>query len=136
MGSSEMSVSGMVSGADHSTAAIVVNATADAWTVPLRISRGYTFALELQAAVGATVNVNVDIEVGNELPTNYNAADGNFVQYEGYSSPTINLTDKNKHIVPISPVPSKFLRVKLDGQAGNAADTTVTVKLIKYQAVS
>ncbi len=126
-----ISINTMLAGSDQTTGAILVNATADAWTAPLPVPCGEDFSIEALAASDGTVEVDVIMELGNELPTNYNAADDNFVQHEGYSSPTIALADEVKHIAPISPVVSKYIRFKLDGKGSNHASTTVTIKLLK-----
>lgn len=128
---SYFSKNGFISGEDQASSSINVQGTDNVYTMPLRIGQGKQFALEINVS-GSSPDVDVIIELGNEDVTNLNAADDNFTTYTGYSSPTISLTSTGLYIVPISPVVAKFMRILLDGQAGNhATDTEIEISLTK-----
>jgi len=130
---SGISLDRLAHGADFGTMDIPVKSTGVAYSVPAKIGFGTSFAGRLKATSDGSVAVTVDIEVGDELPTNYNAADDNFVSYEGYSTPLIDIADEKEHKVSISPPPSKYLRYKLTGTGSNHSSTTMTAGLNKIQ---
>ena len=96
-------------------------------------ARSYVFAMPVKRAVAlevvfaspGTVEVDVDIEVGNEEVGTEGAADANYAVPVGEST-LISGAAAQVYIVPFSPTVSKFARVKFTGTGSNDAGTTVT----------
>lgn|SRR3990167_1173381 len=85
-------------------------------------------SVELLAASSGTVNVLVELEVGNVRPTTEESSDTNWAEPDGMAD-IINLNDEVVHVKQIDPPISKFGRFKFTGQTGNHASTTVQARL-------
>jgi hypothetical protein len=68
-----------------------------------------------------------DVKITYEM--SYNDVDANFVTPEGVSNIETNLTDTEVHIDSIQCPPMRYLRIKVYGNAGNGADTKITIVL-------
>mgnify|MGYP001592155017 FL=1 len=112
--------------------AIAVNAAADVRTHSKKLVYGGSFALSLKAASSGVVSVIVKLEQAHVLPTTEGSSDVKWVTPEGVSN-LITLSDTNWHHLTLSPVALPFLRLLLDGQAGNDASTTITAFLSKQE---
>ena len=81
----------------------------------------YTFASD------GNVNVKIELEQSDGLPATEGSSDANYVVPEGAS--TIDtVTDENRHIKVVSPVPTKYARLKLTGLTGNHSSTVLAAK--------
>lgn len=110
--------------AENGGSPVVINATATVYLQSIALPKNASFGIELQFSSGGTIDVQVDWESGNVDLTaaQENAANGGFVVSDAVSA---GITDANNHFLALSPVVSKFGRLKLTGQGSNAASTQI-----------
>ena len=98
-----------------------------AFELPVRRSMG----IEILFSSDAAVDVKVEFEQGNQLPTTEGSSDAAWAVGDEISS---GITDENPHFLAVAPVVSLFGRIKLTGQGSNAASTKVTkLKMVESQ---
>ncbi len=111
------------------TADIAVASTGTVYTKSLDLGYKEYFALFLTATSSGTVNVVVTLEQSYRTPRPEGVADTEWVAPEGAST-IITLSDENSHITPISSMKAlPYFRLKLVGDTGNDASTTVNIRL-------
>ena len=81
------------------------------------------FAIAIQVATSATVNLLIQFEQSWRAPTTENASDTYFVIPNGASDIAANITDTNVYIKSISPVSFEYFRLKITTGAGHLAGT-------------
>ena len=125
-------LSHLVHGLDYNTQAVPVASLTEQWTVHHPLGEPNAFGLEFVVASGGTIDVDIIIEQANTSPdpANANAADDNYQVPVGSSPVFMNVTAAGVYIVPFSPVPTKYFRVKLKGKGSNAATTTVKTNFV------
>ena len=101
---------------------IAVASTATAYTPSFSIEDIEAFGAEFLAACGGAGVPDVLVELEESMD------DTNFSEPDGFSD-VINLSDENRHIKKIEPVPAKRARFKMTGQGTNPSDTTVQIKM-------
>lgn len=77
-------------------------------------------------SVTGTATVKLELEQSYALPTTEGAADTKFVEPDGFAD-VMSLTDELAHVDTLAPVPMPYGRYKITGNAGNPADTVVTI---------
>lgn len=88
---------------------------------------GDAFGINVLAASSGTVDLLVQLEQSESVPT-LEASDVESVIPEGFAN-IINLTDKLVHIKQVTPIPQTYGRLKITGQSGNDASTTIRIKM-------
>ena len=68
-----------------------------------------------------------DVKITYEM--SYNTTSANFAEPEGASDIVTNLTDTDSHIESIPCPPMRYIRIKVYGNAGNGADTKISIVL-------
>lgn len=105
-------------------AEVEVGETDVAYTKYFSLPRGASFGFLGKIAGSGTVDVKVELEQGNTVPTDQAAdSDGMWGVGDEISS---GLTATGMHVKEISPVVTKFGRLKLTGQGTNHASTKFT----------
>ena len=116
------------------SADIAVASQATVYTKAFKIAFGEYFGLAYKA-VSATgspdVKIELELGVNDAPPSTEGAADTNYVEAENAADIETNLTTETWHIKSLSPVASGYARLKITGNASNAADTIVNAKLRK-----
>jgi hypothetical protein len=102
---------------------LTINSTAVVYSDHWTITRHRSFSLELLFDSDTDVNVKVELEQGNTLPSVLGSYSSNFVST---INPIDNITDENVHLYPMVPVVSVYARLKLTGLTGNAVTTKLT----------
>lgn len=105
---------------------IVVNGTAVVFSDTFQLQEGRVYAFDYQMAVGATVDVKLELEQSNDLPTTESAIDTKYVVPEDAADLDVSLTDKLRHLKAYAPAATRFARFKITGQGTNSADTAVS----------
>lgn len=96
----------------------LVNGTGTLTSDYIILRQSSQYSIWIKADSAGTPNVNVDILCG------YNSVTADMATPTGWSA--ININDKNVHIQSLSIPVCRYIKVKLTGQSGNPADTTVT----------
>jgi len=88
------------------------------------LPKNVSFGIELQFSKDAgSVNVQVDLEQSNTLPTTEGAVDTGWAVGDAIST---GITDTNTHIIEVAPVVTRFARLKLTGLTGNDASVALS----------
>lgn len=94
------------------------------------------FSLDYKATSDGVVNLKIELEQGNVLPTTEGSADtSNWAVAENAADIESALADENPHFKKLSPVVSKYGRLKITGAATNDASTTLRAKLARQEEV-
>lgn len=101
---------------------LVINATATVFTKHFVLPRNVDFGALLKISSGGTIDVKVELEQGNTPPTDQ-AADSNWGVGQVLSA---GLTTAGVYPLAVSPVVTRFARLKFTGQGSNAATTKFT----------
>ena len=91
------------------------------------------FALDYIASSNGTVALKIEIEQSNTLPGTEGSTDTNWVVAENMQDVESALADKTQHFKKLSPVVSKYGRLKITGGGGNDAITTLRAKLVRQE---
>lgn len=113
-----------VTKADGIATTIPVNAAEQVYCKSMVTTYGETFGLSLKAS-GTTPDVRVRIQQSHVLPTTEGASDVKYTVPTGVTNPYVSLTTTAWIHMSLSIIALKFLRIHLDGNAGNGADVTV-----------
>lgn len=112
--------------------AIPIAATATVYSQSFLLGSSENYSLKYKAASSGTVNLKIELEVSDVLPTTEGSADAtNYVVPENFADVESALADENLHIKNIAPPVAKYGRLKITGGAGNDNSTTLTSTLIK-----
>lgn len=109
-----------------SQAVVYTKATLTAW------SEYFGLAYKAVSSNG-TPDVTIQIEESWVLPSTEGSSDSNWVIPVSMSDVHTNLTAETYQIKTISLVPMPYLRFKITGNAGNNADTIVTIYLTTWE---
>lgn len=96
---------------------------------------GEYYALDYIATSGGTTGLKIELEQGNEHPGTEGSSDTNWVVAENAQDIESNLDDEDQHLKKLSPVVSRYGRLKIKGSSGNASDTTLRAKLARQEEV-
>jgi hypothetical protein len=111
---------------------IAVGDTDTAYSYTVEIPKNADFGYEITAS-GTTIDLKVELEQGNSLPTTEGSADTvNYALPEGSSALISNLTTSAVHLGALSPVVSRYMRFKITGQGSNSSNVTVTELKVVY----
>lgn len=98
------------------------------YTKVLELQRAQYFAVRLRAtSATGSPKVTITVEQSDVAPTTEGVADTNYVTPNGFSAIVTDRTAQTWYIATISPVTMKYLRFKITGGSGNAADTLVEI---------
>ena len=76
------------------------------------------FALFYKAGSAGAVDLTIQLEQSNALPTTEGAAQAEWVIPESLSDIHTNLADTNQHVAAVSPVAMPYARLKITSAAG------------------
>jgi len=108
--------------------AIAVASTGTIYTKSFDMGMASFFGVFVKAAsVTGTPDFKVELQESYIEPATEGAADGNWVEPDGFSDIFEEITDKLAHIKTITPIPMKFGRYKITGLNANPADCLVTI---------
>ncbi len=102
---------------------VAIVSTGTVYTNTWVLTKGKFFSLEVQFSSDTDVDVKVDLEQSNYLPTVQKSYSPNFVTAIDSLG---TVTDENVHIFPVAPVVSVYGRLKLTGQTSNSITTLLT----------
>jgi len=105
---------------------LAVASTGTAYSHSIPLPKNTAFGLEIKFASSGTVDVQVDLEQGNQVPTTEGSADATWAVTDQLNADT-NITDTNKHIMAVAPVVTTHARLKFTGEGSNHASTKITV---------
>lgn len=109
-----------------SSTAIASTAVVSSAAIP--VSSGGYFGVWYQAtSVTSTPDLKLEYEMS------YNDTSANFVEPASASDIETNLVAETAKVKSISPPPMAYLRVKATGNAGNQADTVLTMYLFQQE---
>uniref|UniRef100_A0A6H1ZNV5 Uncharacterized protein n=1 Tax=viral metagenome TaxID=1070528 RepID=A0A6H1ZNV5_9ZZZZ len=112
------------------SASIAVASTAVVYTKAMKLAFGDYFALSYKAVSAAgSPDVKIELEQSYELPTTEGSSDAEWVEPENMADIETNLTVETQKHKSLSPIPLPYGRFKITGNAGNAADTILTMFL-------
>lgn len=101
---------------------ITINATAVVYSNTWVLTRHRDYSLEVQFSSDTDVDVKIELEQGNVLPSVQKSYSSNFVSpIETVST----IMDEDVHIIPVVPVVSIYARLKLTGLSGNSVTTAL-----------
>jgi len=103
---------------------IAVASTGVAYTKHFVLPRNVSFGSLIKLSSGGAMDVKVELEQGNTTPTDQ-LPDASGLWGVGQTV-SAGLTSAGPHIIVISPIVSRFARLKFTGQGSNAASTKVT----------
>lgn len=109
---------------------IAVNATADVRTHSQYIGDGSNFVLHYRAT-GTSPDIDLYLEQGPGAPTTEGSAGDSADGWVAVGSKLADVTDNNWHALVITPSAMPFMRILIDGQGANPADSTIELKLSK-----
>lgn len=112
---------------------IPIATTAVVYTNSFKLNFGTKFAVQYRATSSGSVDLKLELEEGNVMPTTEGASDANFVVPDGGMTIVANITTETVHIISMAPVVSKYGRFKITGQGANHASTTLALKLLKTE---
>lgn len=111
---------------------IPIASTAVVYTKSFVFGQGEYFALDYKATLASgTVSLKIELEQGNTLPDTEGSADTDWAVAENAQDIEADLSDTNQHLKKLSPVVSKYGRLKITGGASNDAATTLRAKLVR-----
>ena len=108
---------------------IAIASTATIYTYTFSLLYKENFSLILTATSDGSVQIGVWLETSDVLPTTQGSADDNWTVEEN-ASVLIDITDEDRHHVPLSPIVAPIGRLKVIGAGANDATTTLAAKLI------
>jgi hypothetical protein len=116
---------------DGSTNIIPVAAEAVVYSEPIDVSKGVSFGIWLLAgSATGTPTMKVELQHSHSLPAVAGAAEtALWTIKEGASALFANINDKVAHKDTLTPVPSKYIRLKITGLATNPEDATLQGKI-------
>lgn len=117
---------------------IAVASQTTVYTKSQKIGMGSNFGLSvLLASTNGTPSVKVEMQVSDNataaLEGVNDSVGATWCIQEGGTAIFANVNDKVLHKITINPTPSKYVRFKLTGLAGNQTDTTATLQLLSQQ---
>jgi len=80
------------------------------------------------------IALKIELEQSHLLPTTEGAADANYVVPEGGMTIVAAAADKLVHIASLSPVVTRYARLKITGGGTNSASTTVNCKISRVES--
>ncbi len=105
-----------------------VFSTGTATSVAVPIKSGGYFGVWYKATSAASAP---DIKIEYEM--SYDDTAANFVEPANATDIETNLTTETAKIKSLKPPPMMFLRIKVTGNAGNAADTVLSLRLFQQE---
>ncbi len=118
------------------TSPIVVPSTTTVYSNSFKLYYGQAFGIQYKLANGSgTGNIKIQLEQSNVLPAVEGASDANWVIGLGVADIETNLADTLTHVKSLSPIPSKYGRLKLTGLGSNPADASLTSQVFQQELV-
>ncbi len=118
------------------TSPITVPSTTVVYSAAVKLYYGQSFGIQYKAANGSgTANMKIQLEQSNVLPAVEGTSDANWVIGLGVADIETNLADNITHIKSLSPVPSKYGRLKITGLGSNPADAALTASIFQQELV-
>jgi len=114
---------------------IAIDSTATVYTDSFPLKYGLAFGIALIADSPGTVDLKVQLEESDRLPTTENTSDTHWVIADGVADIYTSLADETKHIKVISPVPMPLGRLKITGGASNNASTTLSATVFEQESL-
>lgn len=111
---------------------IAVNATADVRTHSHKMSYGSNFVL-MYRATGASPDMDLYLEQGPGDPTTEGSAGDSTDGWHLVGAKIADVLDNNWHSVVLAPEALPFMRILIDGQGANPANSTLELKLSKQE---
>lgn len=114
--------------------AVAIASQAVVYTNAFRLQFSDTFGASFLAnSASSTPDLKIELEQGDNLPTTEGSSDANYVVGDGVGDIYTNLIAETTKRRAISPVPSMYGRFKITGNAGNVADTVLTIILFMQE---
>lgn len=118
----------------HSTT-IAIASNAVVYTKSWEWGTGEYFSLDYIATSSGTVGLLIELEQGNTLPSTEGSSDSDWVVAENAQNIEADLDDKTQHFKKLSPVVSKYGRLKITGSGSNHSSTTLRAKLARQEEI-
>ena len=97
---------------------ITITAGATVYSKAFSLKFGKYFALFYKAGSAGAIDLTIQLEQSNALPTTEGASQAEWVIPESLSDIHTNLADANQHVASVSPVAMPFGRLKITSAAG------------------
>ena len=114
---------------------IPIVSAATVYTKSWEWGTGEYFSLDYIASSSGVVGLLIELEQGNTLPDTEGSSDTDWVVAENAQDIESDLNDKTQHFKKLSPVVSKYGRLKITGSGSNDATTTLRTKLARQEEV-
>ncbi len=111
---------------------IAVASTATIYSQAVGLPRNATFCFTVKADSEGVVELKVEFESSNELPSTEETVDTNYVVPDGKIDVITAQADKLVHRHPYAPASTKFGRFKITGTGLNDASTVIDRLEISY----
>ena len=93
------------------------------------------FSLDYIATSSGTVGLKIELEQGNTKPSTEGSSDADWVVAENAQDIESDLSDEVQHFKKLSPVVSKYGRLKITGSGSNHSSTTLRAKLARQEEI-
>ena len=114
---------------------IPIASAAVVYTKSWEWGNGEYFSLDYIASSSGVVGLLIELEQGNTLPGTEGSSDSDWVVAENAQDIESDLNDKTQHFKKLSPVLSKYGRLKITGSGSNDATTVIRLKLARQEEV-
>jgi len=114
-------------------AAIPIASAATVYTASFPFGMAEYFSLDYKATSSGVVGLKIELEVGNSLPDTEGSADTDWAVPENAQDIEADLDDETQHHKKLSPVTSKYGRLKITGSGTNDASTVLAAKLARQE---
>lgn len=125
---------GQINGSDGNQS-IAINGATTVYSQSFPLHYGQYFGLAYKAA-GSAPDLKIQLEQSPVAPSTEGASDANYVIPSGVADITSSVTATTMNIQSISPVPMRYGRLKITGNVGNGANTTLRNWLFQQGTVS
>lgn len=119
------------------TNAIAVASQGVVYTKAQKVGAAGAFGLSVLLASTGTPNVKIEMQVSDNataaLEGIADSVGATWCIQEGGSPIWTALADKVLHKITVNPTPCQYIRLKITGNSGNPADTTIVAKMITQQ---
>ena len=115
--------------AREGVASLTVGGTSVVYSKSVPMPFSDTFGLEYKMSSPGVIDVKVEIEQGNVLPTTEGASDSNWSVVQTVEASVTTNAVRHK---AIAPVVAKYMRLKLTGQGTNNASTALAQSRLAF----
>ena len=132
MGRLPVTIDDVLTSANSTTIAIAGNVTV--YTKSWVWGQGEYWTLDYKATSDGTPGLKIEVEQGNTLPDTEGSSDTDWAVASGASDVVSALADETQHFAKLSPVVTRYGRLKITGSS-NHSSTTLRAKLARQDEI-